>query len=68
MVVDEQGNISLELTTYNGTNITATCSQAVALGVEDVKSSADQTRKVLRNGQLLIEKNGQWYSILGDRL
>ena len=68
MVVDEQGNISLELTTYNGTNITATCSQAVALGVEDVKSSADQTRKVLRNGQLLIKKNGQWYSILGGRL
>jgi hypothetical protein len=68
MVVDEQGNISLEFTTYNGTSVTATCTQAVALGVEDVKSTSDQTRKVLRNGQLLIEKQGQWYTILGDRL
>ena len=77
MTIDADGNISLNFTTYNGTSVTATAVydfSPAATGVEDVGSLGDQefrgsgVRKVLRAGQLLIEKNGQWYSILGDRL
>ena len=77
MVLDEVGNISLNFTTYNGTSVTATAKydfSPAETGVEDVESSGDQefrgsgVRKVLRDGQLLIEKQGVWYTILGDRL
>lgn len=77
MVLDEAGNISLNFTTYNGTNVTATAVynfSPAATGVEDVKSLGVQelsslgVRKVLREGQLLIEKNGQWYTVWGYRL
>ena len=77
MVLDEAGNISLNFTTYNGTNVTATAVydfSPAATGVEDIKSLGVQelsslgVRKVLRNGQLLIEKNGEWYTVWGYRL
>lgn len=77
MVLDEAGNISLNFTTYNGTSVTATAVydfSPAATGVEDVGSLGDQefrgsvVRKVLRDGQLLIEKQGQWYTVLGYRL
>ena len=77
MVLDEAGNISLNFTTYNGTNVTATAVydfSPAATGVEDVKSVGVQelsslgVRKVLREGQLLIEKNGEWYTVWGYRL
>ena len=77
MVLDEKGNISLEFTTYNGTTVTATAvydfSPAVT-GLEDVESlgiqgfSSSGVRKVLREGQLLIEKEGEWYSVLGSKV
>lgn len=73
MRMDEAGNISLNFTTYNGTSVTATAKydfSPAATGVEDTnwQSSRTNCRKVLRNGQLLIEKEGQWYSVLGERL
>ena len=77
MVLDEAGNISLNFTTYNGTNVTATAVydfSPAATGVEDIKSFGVQelsglgVRKVLRKGQLLIEKNGEWYTVWGYRL
>ena len=73
MTIDANGNISLNFTTYNGTDVTATAqydfSPAVT-GVEEINWQSPMTncRKVLRNGQLLIEKDGQWYSVLGERL
>ena len=77
MVLDEKGNISLEFTTYNGTTVTATAvydfSPAVT-GLEDVESSGVQgfsssgVRKVLREGRLLIIKDGQVYDVMGNRL
>ena len=72
MTVDTDGNISLNFTTYNGTNVTATAvydfSPAVT-GVEDIQEfRGSGARKVLREGQLLIEHKGQWYSILGDEV
>jgi hypothetical protein len=73
MILDEVGNISLKFTTYNGTNVTATAVydfSPAATGIEGVncQSSITNGQKVLRNGQLLIEKQGQWYTILGYRL
>jgi hypothetical protein len=76
-MLDEAGNVSLNFTTYNGTSVTATAVYdflPAATGVEDVGSLRDQefrgsgVRKVLQDGQLLIEKQGVWYTILGDRL
>ena len=75
MTLDAEGNISLNFTTYNGTSVSATAvydfSPAATggvdgVGVQEFRSSGVQ--KVLRNGQLLIEKQGVWYTILGDRL
>ena len=72
MVLGKDGNILLNFTTYNGTSVTATAVydfSPAATGVEDVEGfRSSGVRKVLRNGQLLIEKQGRWYSILGYRL
>ena len=73
MVLHEAGNISLNFTTYNGTNVTATAVydfSPAATGIEDVNYQSPITngQKVLRNGQLLIEKNGEWYTVWGYRL
>ena len=72
MTIDEAGNISLNFTTYNGTTVTATAKydfSPAATGVEDVEGvRSSEVQKVLRDGQLLIEKQGVWYTILGERL
>ena len=72
MVVDEDGNISLNFTTYNGTSVTATAVydfSPATTGVEDVEGfRSSEVRKVLRDGHLLIEKQGRWYTVWGYRL
>ena len=72
MRMDEAGNISLSFTTYNGTSVTATAKydfSPAATGVEDVQEfRSSGVRKVLRKGQLLIEKEGEWYSVLGSKV
>jgi hypothetical protein len=72
MVLDEAGNISLNFTTYNGTSVTATAVYdflPAATGVEDVEGvRSSEVQKVLRDGQLLIEKQGQWYNVLGCKV
>ena len=77
MTIDADGNISLNFTTYNGTSVTATAVydfSPAATGVEEVKSfgvqggRSSEVRKVLREGLLLIEHKGQWYTVLGYRL
>lgn len=69
MRMDEAGNISLNFTTYNGTSVTATAKydfSPAATGVEEVEGfRSSEVKKVLREGQLLIEKQGRWYTILG---
>lgn len=72
MTIDANGNILLNFTTYNGTSVTATAEydfSPAATGVEDThwQSPMTHSRKVLRNGQLLIEIQGVWYSVLGER-
>ena len=75
MVLDEAGNISLNFTTYNGANVTATAKYDFSpaatggvdgVGVQEFRSSGVQ--KVLCNGQLLIEKQGHWYSVIGCKV
>ena len=72
MLLDEEGNISLLFTTNNGTTVTATAVYdfSVESGVEDnfAPSPIIHCQKVLRNGQLLIQKQGQWYNILGCKV
>lgn len=72
MLLDEEGNISLLFTTNNGTTVTATALYdfSVESGVEDnlAPSPIIHCQKVLRNGQLLIHKQGQWYNILGYKV
>ena len=84
MVLDENGNISLNFTTYNGTSVTATAVydfSPAATGVVEVLISTEGSndysqanlqgsgvQKVLRNGQLLIHKLGKWYNILGYKV
>ena len=77
MVLGENGTISLNFMTYNGTSVTATAVydfSPVVTDVEDVDGLGVQefgssgVRKVLREGHLLIEKQGRWYTILGNRL
>jgi hypothetical protein len=77
MRVDADGSILLNFTTYNGTSVTATAVydfSPAATGVEDVGSLGDQefrgsgVRKVLRDGQLLIEKAGEKYDLLGRKV
>jgi hypothetical protein len=72
MILDEAGNISLLFTTYNGTTVTATALYdfSVVSGVEGTfaPSPIIHCQKVLRNGQLLIHKQGQWYNVLGYKV
>jgi hypothetical protein len=72
MLVDEDGNISLNFTTYNGTSVTATAVydfSPAATGVEDVEGlRSSEVQKVLRDGHLLIEKQGRRYTVWGSRL
>ena len=49
-------------------NVSVTFAQKSATGVENIQSSAVRSQKVLRNGQLLIERNGETYTIEGKRL
>ena len=72
MTLDNDGNISLMFTTYNGTTVTATAVYdfSIESSVENTNSQMPITncQKVLRNGQLLIQKQGQWYNILGCKV
>ena len=72
MTLDNDGNISLVFTTYNGTTVTATAVYdfSIESSVENTNSQMPITncQKVLRNGQLMIEQQGKWYNILGCKV
>ena len=72
MVVDDKGNISLNFTTYNGTSVTATALYdflPAVTGVENIQGGRSlEDKKVLRQGQLMIHKLGEWYNILGFKV
>jgi hypothetical protein len=74
MTIDEDGHVSLNFTTYNGTSVSATAMYDFSvvtgdidgIGVQELSSS--RVRKVLRDGQWLIEKQGEWYNLLGVKV
>jgi hypothetical protein len=77
MIIDQDGNISLVFTTYNGTTVSATAVYDFSPAQEDCsgfqeaeqpKLQETRGRKVVRNGQLLIEIQGVWYSALGYKV
>lgn len=77
MIIDPDGNISLVFTTYNGTTVSATAVYDFSPAQEDCsgfqeaeqpKLQETRGRKVVRNGQLLIEIQGVWYSALGYKV
>ena len=49
-------------------NVSVTFAQKSATGVESHQSSAVRSQKALRDGQLLIEHNGETYNIEGKKL
>ena len=49
-------------------NVSVTFAKKSATGVNNVQSGKGQSTKVLRDGQLLIECNGETYNIEGRRL
>ena len=76
MIIDQDGNISLVFTIYNGTTVSATAVYDFSPAQEDCsgfqeaeqpKLQETRGRKVVHNGQLLIEIQGVWYSVLGER-
>ena len=77
MILDKDGNISLVFTTYNGTTVSATAVYDFSPAQEDCsgfqeaeqpKLQETRGRKVVLNGQLLIEIQGVWYSALGYKV
>ncbi len=66
MTLDQDGNISLKFTTYNGTTVTATALYdfSVVSSTEDVTTTTN-VQKIMRDGQVLIQRQGKWYNILG---
>lgn len=80
MILDKDGNISLVFTTYNGTTVSATAvydfspaqgDDTQGSGFQEAEQPTLQEtrgRKVVRNGQLLIEIQGVWYSALGYKV
>lgn len=71
MIIDKDGNIALSFTTYNGTSVTATAIYDFSPALTDILHIPEfkvEVRKVLHQGQLFVEKQGQWYNILGNRL
>ena len=76
MTLDEDGNIALNFTTYNGTSVTATAvydfSPALT-GVENVgigvgEKTSVGVKKILRNGRIYILKDGTEYDLLGNQV
>ena len=66
MTLDQDGNISLKFTTYNGTTVTATALYdfSVVSSTEDVTTTTN-VQKIMRDGQVLVQRQGKWYNILG---
>ena len=73
MTIDMEGNVFLNFTTYSGANVTATAKYdfspaTTRMENPNCQSPITNCQKVLRNGQLLIEHQGQWYTVLGYRV
>lgn len=63
VTVSESGAIQVDALNSNGRKVQ--CYLAQPTGVGNIRSGADSLRKVLRNGEMLIERNGKTYNVQG---
>jgi hypothetical protein len=65
MIVEEDGDIYFVFETYGGTEVTATYGSP-EVAVENVVAPDAPTNKMLRNGHIIILKDGVTYDLLGN--
>ena len=65
MIVEEDGDISFVFTTYGGTKVTAIYGSP-DVAVENVISNSNPIQKILRDGRLIIIKEGKEYDMMGN--
>lgn len=65
MIVEEDGDIYFVFETYGGTEVTATYGLP-EVAVENVIAPDAPTNKMLRNGRIIILKDGKEYDIIGN--
>ena len=68
---DEYGFVQVEFATgtgnaHYGESVRLVLDIEITTGVENLQSNNTGCKKILRNGQLLIEKNGKTYNALGN--
>jgi len=67
LVVDDNGNITLTFKTYGGSNVNA--SYIVSdVAVDNVVDPQENVQKIMRDGRILILKDGIEYDILGNTI
>lgn len=66
MIVDEYGNIALDFTTYNKTDVKVT--YEIPTTAIDQTLAPKMPRKILRNNQLIILHEGLRYDVLGNTI
>ena len=69
-VVNKQGKLYMEINARNSYNVPAHIiyDGSATTGMLDTQISASDTQKVLRNGQLLIIRNGNAFNLMGARV
>ena len=67
MIVDEVGNITLTFKTFGGTTVNATYT-APNVAVDNITAPEQKAQKVIRDGRMIIIKDGQVFDVLGNRL
>ena len=65
MTVEENGDISFVFTTFGGTKISAIY-ETPEVAVDNVFIDDNNVQKILRNGHLIIIKDGKEYDIMGN--
>lgn len=65
MTVEEDGDISFVFTTFGGTKISAIY-ETPEVAVDNVFIDDNNVQKILRNGHLIIIKDGKEYDIMGN--
>lgn len=67
MVVEADGKITFNFTTYNKTSV-QTSALNPKTGMTNIHANTNTTRKVMRNNRLVIINNNIEYDILGNRI
>ena len=65
MTVEEDGDISFVFTTFGGTKVSAIYGTP-EVAVDNVFIDDNNVQKILRNGHLIIIKDGKEYDLMGN--